>query len=42
LFAFMSSTLCPVGQIGVLTANQDAGPGTTFAFSDEAFSVVVP
>jgi Collagen triple helix repeat (20 copies) len=43
LFAFMAPGSCPVaGQIGVLTANEDAGPGTTFAFSDETFSVIVP
>ena len=42
LFAFMATGLCPAGQIGVQTANEDAGPGTTFAFSEETFSVIVP
>jgi hypothetical protein len=39
LLAFMASNQCPVGQIGVLTANEDGGG---FTPSDEAFSVIVP
>jgi hypothetical protein len=42
LFAFMAPGSCPAGQIGVITANEDGGTGTVFAFSDEAFSVTLP
>jgi hypothetical protein len=42
LFAFWFETWCPAGQVGVGTANEDGGTGTTFAFSDEDFSVIVP
>jgi hypothetical protein len=42
LFAFYAPFSCPSGQLGVLTANEDGGGGTTFTFSNEAFSIIVP